>query len=79
MEWNQVEKKFRNLSQMIGNTPLLEIKLDYRGEERTIYAKAEYYNLTGSIKDRMAFHVLKRGYEKRKYQAGRPNCRSYQW
>lgn len=64
LNMNRVEQKFRNLSEMIGNTPLLEIKLDYCGEERTIYAKAEYYNLTGSIKDRMAFHVLKRGYEK---------------
>ena len=48
---------------MIGNTPLLEIRLNYRGEARTIYAKAEYYNLTGSIKDRMAFHILQKAYD----------------
>ncbi|WIV11610.1 PLP-dependent cysteine synthase family protein [Proteiniborus sp. MB09-C3] len=52
-----------NLSGMVGNTPLLEIKLKYKNEERTIYAKAEHYNLTGSIKDRMALHILKKSYE----------------
>ena len=28
-----------------------------------MYAKAEYYNLTGSIKDRVAYHILKKAYE----------------
>src|SRR5437773_2432181 len=48
---------------MIGNTPLLAIRFRYRGEERLIYAKAEHLNLTGSIKDRMAFHILKKAYQ----------------
>lgn len=30
---------------------------------RRIYAKAEYYNYSGSIKDRVALHVLKKAYE----------------
>jgi cysteine synthase A len=48
---------------MIGNTPLLEINLTYKGELRSIYAKAEYYNLTGSIKDRMALHILSKAHQ----------------
>ena len=52
------------LSSLIGNTPLLEIKFKYKGEIRRIYAKAENLNMTGSIKDRMAFHMLKKGYER---------------
>lgn len=51
------------LSQMIGNTPLLAVHLKFRGIERTIYAKAEHYNLTGSIKDRMALNILKKALE----------------
>ena len=58
-----LNSKIYNLTGMIGNTPLLEIKLKYKNEERTIYAKAEHYNLTGSIKDRMALHILKKSYE----------------
>ena len=38
---------------MVSNTPLLEIDLTYCGKPMKIYAKAEYYNLTGSIKDRV--------------------------
>ncbi|HLG33392.1 MAG TPA: cysteine synthase family protein [Bacteroidia bacterium] len=52
------------LKSLIGNTPLLEIHLKYKGENRVIHAKAESLNMTGSIKDRMAFHILSSGYEK---------------
>jgi len=60
----------RQLKHMIGNTPLLAIRFAFRGEERTIYAKAENLNLTGSIKDRMAFHILKRAYQEGRLQPG---------
>lgn len=58
------------LKHMIGNTPLLAIRLLYRGRERVIYAKAEQINMTGSIKDRMAFHILKKAYQEGRIQAG---------
>jgi len=48
---------------MIGNTPLLAIEFEYRGRPRVIYAKCEQMNLTGSIKDRMALHILRKAYE----------------
>jgi cysteine synthase A len=49
---------------LIGNTPLLEISFIFGGAERRLYAKAEHLNMTGSIKDRMAFHIMERGYER---------------
>jgi cysteine synthase len=54
--------RFRQLKHMIGNTPLLALRFLFRGVERVIYAKAEQLNMTGSIKDRMAFHILKKAY-----------------
>jgi cysteine synthase A len=51
------------LAPLVGNTPLAAIDFTFRGEPRTIYAKLESMNLTGSVKDRMALHVLRRGYE----------------
>jgi len=54
--------RFRHLKHMIGNTPLLAIRFTFRGKARVIYAKAEHLNMTGSIKDRMAFHILKQAY-----------------
>lgn len=58
-----LNKKFNSLRHLIGNTPLLEIELLYRNRPRKIYAKYESLNMTGSIKDRMAFHILKSSYE----------------
>ena len=57
-------ERVRGLRVLVGNTPLLAI--DYQiddGPARRLFAKAENLNLTGSIKDRMALHVLKRAYE----------------
>lgn len=56
-------KKIANVASLIGNTPLLRIDFLYKGQKRTIYAKAENLNMTGSIKDRMAFHVIKKATE----------------
>ena len=54
----------RGLGVLVGNTPLLAVEFSVdHGATRRIYAKAESLNLTGSIKDRMAFHILRRGYE----------------
>ncbi|MBQ3554479.1 MAG: cysteine synthase family protein [Clostridia bacterium] len=58
-----ITQKFEAIRPMIGGTPLVEISLRFRGKERKVYAKAEYYNLTGSIKDRVAYHILKKAYE----------------
>ena len=53
----------RGLRVLVGNTPLLAIELELDGHPATVYCKAEQFNFTGSIKDRMALHVLRRGYE----------------
>jgi cysteine synthase A len=52
----------RGLNTLVGNTPLLAIRFRFRGRFRTLYAKAENFNLTGSVKDRMALHILREGY-----------------
>ena len=56
--------KVHRLASLIGNTPLLAISFYFRGEKRTIYAKAENLNMTGSIKDRMAYHIINKAYER---------------
>lgn len=59
-----VERRLHGLTRLIGNTPLLAIDCRFRGEPQTIYAKAENLNMTGSIKDRMALHILRSAYER---------------
>src|SRR3954453_23232122 len=46
------------LRRLIGNTPLLAIEYTWRGHPRTGSAKSEQLHLTGSIKDRMALHII---------------------
>lgn len=43
---------------LIGNTPIIKLKYKYKGREDFIYVKLEQYNLTGSIKDRMALYII---------------------
>jgi len=48
---------------MVGDTPLYSIHLRCRGRELRIHAKNEIANFTGSIKDRMALHMLREAYD----------------
>lgn len=54
----------------IGNTPLVKIKYKFKGKVNHIYAKLEAYNLTGSIKDRVAYYIIKRAYAEGKLKKG---------
>ncbi len=55
--------RIKSLRHLIGNTPLLEIHFTYKDKVRRLFAKYESLNMTGSIKDRMAFHIMKKSYE----------------
>ena len=56
-------QKFDNLWNLVGNTPMIELSYQYKGKSSRIYAKCEHYNLTGSVKDRMALYILSKAYE----------------
>lgn len=58
------------IGQLIGHTPLLEIHYRFRGHARRLYAKYESMNLTGSVKDRMASHILRDAYASGRIRPG---------
>lgn len=60
----ELNERISSISCLIGNTPLLEINFEYKGKIRKLYAKAENLNMTGSIKDRMAYYILKNANER---------------
>lgn len=62
--------KFSHLNKLIGNTPMIKLNYTYMGKKGFIYVKCEHYNLTGSIKDRMALHTLYLAYKEGKIQVG---------
>ena len=54
---------FKQMCNLIGSTPLSKISFTFRGMDYSIYVKHEHYNLTGSVKDRMALHILYNAYK----------------
>ena len=57
-----LEARFEALAGLIGRTPLLGIRVRFRGRELEVFAKHEAWNHTGSIKDRMALGILREAY-----------------
>ncbi len=57
------EDKFKKLWHLVGNTPMLELRYHFKGKPSKIFVKAEHYNLTGSIKDRMALYIMYQAYK----------------
>ena len=63
--------RLRGLRVLVGNTPLLAVDYAVDGAEpRRLFAKSENVNITGSIKDRMALHILRRALESGELQPG---------
>lgn len=67
-----IDRRFRGLTHLVGNTPLLALAYRYRGQSRVLYAKAENLNMTGSIKDRMALYILRQAYARGLLTPGAP-------
>jgi len=68
----ETQRRSRELARLVGNTPLLAIEFSFRGALRRIFAKAENFNFTGSIKDRMALHILRTASESGALKPGAP-------
>ena len=47
-----------NVGRLIGNTPMIKISYEFNGKKSSIYSKLEYFNYTGSIKDRIALYII---------------------
>lgn len=48
----------KDIENTIGNTPMIKIEYENEGIKNVVYIKLEYYNLTGSIKDRVAYYII---------------------
>jgi len=59
----ELNNKFSHLWHLVGNTPMLELHYKYKGNACRIYVKCEHYNLTGSVKDRMALYIMFQAYK----------------
>ena len=62
IQFNQdsLENRLAVLEKLVGNTPLMKLDVPHID----LYAKLEYFNFMGSIKDRTAVQIIKRAVEK---------------
>ena len=68
----EIKYKIDNIKKLIGNTPMFKITYEYLGKVKEGYFKAEWFNFTGSIKDRMAINILEKAYEREDLKEGEP-------
>lgn len=61
-----------SIDKLIGNTPMIKIKVKYGDKLVNVFAKLEYYNYTGSIKDRLANYIIKESYKDGSLKKGMP-------
>ncbi|WP_158994128.1 PLP-dependent cysteine synthase family protein [Mucilaginibacter sp. L196] len=59
----ELDERFKHLWHLVGNTPMLELHYKYNERPGKIYVKCEHYNLTGSVKDRMALYIMYQAYK----------------
>jgi cysteine synthase A len=56
---NRLRDQLRHLEKVVGNTPVQRIE----SKRFELFCKLEFLNFTGSVKDRPAFYVIKKGVE----------------
>ncbi len=66
----RVAASIDDIAPLIGETPLLRIDYLLDGQPRHLFAKYEQENMTGSVKDRMAEHILRKAYERGELRPG---------
>lgn len=61
-----------SIDKLIGNTPMIKVKVKYDKKIVNVFAKLEYYNYSGSIKDRIANYIINKSYENGSLKSGMP-------
>ena len=59
-----------NVTELIGNTPLIKLKYPSEISGCEIYGKAEFMNPAGSVKDRTALGIIEDAEEKKLLEPG---------
>ena len=62
--------KYSNLENLVGNTPLVELKRLWKGKYVTVLGKLEGNNPAGSVKDRPALNMIRRAEERGEISPG---------
>ena len=58
--------------ELYGNTPIIKINYKYNGKKKYLYSKLEFYNPTGSIKDRVAYYIINNAIKRNELKENMP-------
>ena len=61
---------YQNILETIGKTPLVRLNQVTQGLDCNVYAKCEFFNPGGSVKDRIGFNMVKKAQEEKLIQPG---------
>jgi len=61
---------YDNILETIGKTPLVRLNQVTQGLDCNVYAKCEFFNPGGSVKDRIGFNMVKKAQEEKLIQPG---------
>ena len=61
---------YNNITETIGNTPILKLNNISKESKSEIFAKLEYFNPGSSIKDRPAYSIIKNMIDDNKLKKG---------
>ena len=61
-----------SIKKFIGNTPIIKIRIKYNDKIVNVFSKLEYYNYSGSIKDRLAYYIINESYKNGSLKKGMP-------
>ena len=61
---------YQNILETIGRTPLVKLNKVTQGLDCNVYAKCEFFNPGGSVKDRIGFNMVKKAQEAELIQPG---------
>jgi len=63
-------EKLKNIKKLLSNTPLVDIEYRFNNEIKHVYAKCEWFSLTGSIKDKAAYQIFYDAFINKKLKKG---------
>lgn len=53
-------RAFDNILDLVGRTPMVRLRTGIPQDGPEVYAKLEFFNPTGAVKDRMALHIIRK-------------------
>lgn len=70
LDWTRNRKPYDNILQAAGLTPMVRLNKVTQGVDATVYGKVEYFNPSGSLKDRILWRMVEAAEERGELKPG---------